>query len=72
MNRDVYGEGCGKVLSLSVQRFREGLMKAREYLVKARTLLDVGCPLYGRACRKVFPGAILRCLSVSQPQPSSP
>jgi hypothetical protein len=33
-------------------------MKAREYLVKARKLLDVGCPLYERACRKVFPGAI--------------
>ena len=54
MDRDIYGEGCGKVLSLSAQRFREGLMKAREYLVKARTLLDVGCPLYRRACRKVF------------------
>ena len=67
MDRDIYGEGCGKVLSLSAQRFREGLMKTREYLVKARALLDVGCPLYGRACRKVFPGAILRCLSVSQP-----
>jgi len=33
--------------------------KAREYLVKARTLLDVGCPLYGLgACRK--PGKIAR------------